>query len=134
MGYINSKQTKKYIMKMRSLSGLCIAVFLLLSSNLKSANFYVLFDETCMDRLEYKYVNLKKSQDYVVYHINVNATTKVVLEVGPEGQSPQSALPQPLLSCDNAQFDKNLVQTINSKIDQIGDVRSVIIAIEWGRV
>ena len=111
--------TKNSVMKMRYSSVLFFALAILLSSGLNGANLYVLFDEACMDRLEYKYTNAKKGKDYIVYHINVNAKQKIVLEVGPESQTYQTTPPQPLLSCGNTTFDLNLVETINRKIDQV---------------
>lgn len=89
---------------------------LLLSATANTASLYILYDQACMDRLEYVDQNTNK---YVVYHVNTSPGKKVILEVGTESATPQDFPPAQVIRCNNAVFDEKLVNAINSKIDQV---------------
>jgi LysM repeat protein len=87
--------------------------------NLMAASLYVLYDDACMDRLEYIYQNSDSDDPYVVYHIKTNPGEKIILEVGTESTTAQDFLPAQFIRCNNAVFDETLVNAINSNIDRV---------------
>jgi LysM repeat protein len=84
-----------------------------------ASSLYILYDESCMDRLEYVYENSDDGGEYIVYQVTTNPGEKIVLEVGTESTTPQDFLPAQFIKCNNAVFDSKLVNTINSNIDQV---------------
>ena len=85
----------------------------------QAASLYILYDEACMDRLEYVYKNNDEGGEYIVYQINTNPGEKIILEVGTESATPQDFLPAQFIRCNNAVFDEKLVNAINSNIDRV---------------
>lgn len=92
-------------------------------STLTAGNLYILYDGNCMDRLEYSYANNSNGNNYIVYHINVSDSEKVILDVGIESKETQNYLPAQLVQCNNAIFDYKLVNSINTQIDKVYLVR-----------
>ena len=84
-----------------------------------SASLYILYDQSCMDRLEYVSLNGEGKGDYIVYHVNTSPGVKVVLEVGAESTTPQDFSPAQIIKCNNAIFDEKLVNAINSNIERV---------------
>ena len=84
-----------------------LAIFstLLFSAVAHTASLYILYDPSCMDRLEYVALNGDNKNDYVVYHVNTSPGVKVVLEVGTESTTPQDFPPAQVIKCNNAVFD-----------------------------
>ncbi|GJM32538.1 MAG: hypothetical protein DHS20C18_15390 [Saprospiraceae bacterium] len=70
-----------------------------------------------MDKLDYNYS--QSNDDYVVYHVNVSAGEKVILEVGRESKKAESNLPTPFIGCFNGTFDLRLVDRVNKRIDEV---------------
>lgn len=100
---------------------LLLLIAAITASSLRAANLFILYDDACMDRLEYAYANSPDSEPYIVYHVNSPASPgeKIVLEVGPESQTPQDFTPAQLIRCNNTVFDEKLVNAINSNIDRV---------------
>ena len=96
-----------------------IFILLALPFTLISRDIYILFDSNCMDRLEYGYSNNDGSGSYIVYHINMSFNEKIVLEVGQESNNVQNYIPSNFRRCDNGDFDLQLVQSVNNRIDRI---------------
>lgn len=97
---------------------LSLIIFLSLNGLLSAAPLYILYDESCMDRLEYIQENTDNDEPYVVYQVNTGANEKIVFEVGTESSNPQDYKPSLVYNCDNAVFDQKLVKAINDNIDQ----------------
>lgn len=95
-----------------------LAVLFGFSSLLSAAPLYILYDESCMDRLEYVKENTDGNEPYIVYQVNTSPGEKIILEVGTESSNPQDYKPNLVYDCGNAVFDQKLVNAINNKIDQ----------------
>ncbi len=111
--------------KMKTARLLPVLLFLLLAFSAKSADLYILYDPSCMDRLEYEPQERNNNSIFVTYHINANANEKVILEIGAESERETTYLPSQFIDCRNAQFDKRLVEDINSQMDRVTMVRRV---------
>lgn len=85
---------------------------------LSAARMFILFNEDCMERLEYESVN-KNTDPFVAYQINVGDGEKVILEIGQESKNTTTKLPTPTIGCDNGAFNLPMVQKINSRIDEV---------------
>jgi len=96
-----------------------VGLFLALNLTLSAAQFYILFDASCMDRLEYNYNRPDGKGDYLVYHVNIKSGEKLVLEIGTESANEQNYLPTPNLSCNSGGFDQGLMRRINANIDEV---------------
>lgn len=84
-----------------------------------AANLYILYDDACMDRLEYASQNTDNQAPYIMYQVNATPGEKIILEVGAESQTPQDFMPAQFIRCNNAVFDEQLVNAINSNIDEV---------------
>lgn len=97
---------------------LWLFTFLLGSLSWASAErVFILFDENCMDRLEYKQVSQPGS--YIVYQVNVAPGERILLEVGQESGEYRGNLPTPVIGCSTGIFDARMVENINSGIDEV---------------
>lgn len=83
----------------------------------KAERIFVLFDDNCMDRLEYKQVSQPGS--YIVYQINVAPGERILLEVGQEGGEYRGNMPTPVIGCSTGIFDARMVENINRGIDEV---------------
>jgi len=88
-------------------------------SGVSAASLYILYDESCMDRLEYVYKNNDEGEEYIVYQVTTSPGEKIILEIGTESTTPQDFLPAQFIKCNNAVFNENMVNAINSNIDQV---------------
>ncbi len=95
------------------------AFILLLPAAVFSRNIYIVYDSNCMDRLEYGYATEDGEANYSVYHINLNYNEKIILEVGRESEKIQKYIPSNFWRCDNANFNLELIQSINQNQDDI---------------
>jgi len=102
------------------MKNICLPLIIFLSLNgwLSAAPLYILYDESCMDRLEYIQENSDEDEPYIVYQVNTGPNEKIIFEVGTESSNPQDYKPSLMYNCDNAVFDQKLVKAINDKIDQ----------------
>lgn len=107
---------KSSIMHIRK--SLWLFIFLLGTlSWVKAERIFVLFDENCMDRLEYKQVSQPGS--YIVYQVNVAPGERILLEVGQEGGEYRGNMPTPVIGCSTGIFDARMVENINSGMDEV---------------
>lgn len=79
-------------------------------------NLYILFDEKCMDKLEYHHAD---GRAYMVYRVNSGGGESVILEIGTESKNGHDALPRPFIGCYNGSFDMLLVNRINARPDEV---------------
>ncbi len=98
---------------------LTLFAFLAFNAVISAANLYILYDDTCMDRLEYAYQNADEQSPYIMYQVSTTPGVKIILEVGAESQTPQDFMPAQFIRCNNAIFDEQLVNAINSNIDEV---------------
>lgn len=85
---------------------------------LSAARMFILFNEDCMERLEYESAN-RNADPFVAYQVNVGDGEKVILEIGQESKNTTTKLPTPTIGCDNGVFNLPMVQKINSRIDEV---------------
>lgn len=92
---------------------------------LQADNLYILFEEQCMDRLEFEFQDKKRGDEYFVYQVRLNASEKVVFDIGQESTSYQNFPPAEYISCANAGalLTKTMVSNINNRIDKVFVVR-----------
>lgn len=98
------------------ISRLFLLVFLFSFSQVKAEKVYVLFNENCMDKLEYKPTTGKAP--YMVYQVKVGNGDYIVLDVGQESTAGTKELPIPFIGCYNGEFDLQLVNKINANINE----------------
>lgn len=84
-----------------------------------SANYYVLYDAACMDRLVYANIEGGATSEYLMYRVNTNAAEHIFLEIGTENQRTQEVLPTQVFTCGSTLFDSKLVESVNSGKDHI---------------
>ena len=85
---------------------------------------YIMYDPSCMDRLEYAYGFTPDDQHYVKYHIKINATEVIVLEIGLESESPtQSYLNSSTVGCSDEVLNSELADRIRNNLDRVFMVR-----------
>lgn len=82
-------------------------------------NFYILYDDVCMDWLEYVYQNVDDQFFYIMYQVSMMFGEKIILEVGVESQILQDFMLVQFICCNNVVFDEQLVNVINSNIDEV---------------
>jgi len=81
-----------------SLFSLIICVF---SAPLYAKGRYVLYEPSCIDRLEYAYPETKEGGEFVVYSLRLSAQERINMEVGTEsGVLIQNSLPSNVLTCN----------------------------------
>lgn len=86
-------------------------------AGLQAERVFVLFDQSCMDRLEYKQAGQPGS--YIVYQVNVAPGERLLLEVGQESGEYRGNLPGPRIGCSTGIFDARMVDNINNGIDEV---------------
>ncbi len=86
---------------------------------LRAERIFVLFDASCMDRIEYDQQRQDGRAGYYMYHINLRPGEKLVLETGVESDIEQNYLPPNYLTCATGGFDAALGQRINANIDEV---------------
>lgn len=109
---------------MRTLNRLFFVSILLafLVSNGYAADYYLLYDPSCMDRLEYSYEETPNNNVFTAYHLPISATEQIILQAASEKRSREMEIsPALLVDCSKGQSLKNpgLVQKINDKVHQI---------------
>lgn len=82
-------------------------------------NYYVLYNQSCMDRLLYVASTKDTATEYLVYRLNANVNEKFYLEVGKESTQVQEFLPTQIYNCGNTLFDAKLVQSVNNGTDRV---------------
>lgn len=62
---------------------------------------YVLYESSCIDRLEYAYPETREGSEFIVYSLRLNGQERIVMEAGTEqGVLIQNSLPAHLLTCN----------------------------------
>lgn len=84
----------------------------------QAARMFILFNEDCMERLEYSSPN-KSADLFVAYQINVGDGEKVILEIGQESKNTTTKIPTPTIGCNDGIFNLSMVQKINSRMDEV---------------
>ena len=110
--------SKKYSIMRLSL----LLLGLLVVGQTSAKNYFLLYDNTCMDRLEYSYEETRPGNEFVMYAIEVGNGEKIMLEVGLESRAPLRTLnDNVLLNCDGASniLQADLAEKVNNKIDKI---------------
>ncbi len=74
---------------------------------------YILFEPTCMDRLEYQ--QNTASTKYITYQIHTSSGI-IALEVGVENNKDYTVIPKGAVGCGNGLFDEKLVKSINNNL------------------
>jgi len=93
---------------------------------LQSANVYIVFNDNCMDRLEYAYGFTPQGQEYVKYNVQISPTEALIFEVGPENNAPkQNYLSGTPLDCGDPRINKELVYSQRGNTDEVFIVRQV---------
>lgn len=100
-------------------TSLLFGLLLALSISLSAAQVFVLFDPSCMDRLEFDMNRPAGKGDYLVYHVNIRSGEKLILDIGEESSREQNYLPEPYLSCNTGGFDQSLMRRINANVDEV---------------
>lgn len=103
------------------ISWLISFVFLLVAFVLPGKNYYLVYDNNCMDRLEYSYEETRPGNEFIVYAVTLSSGEKILLEVGLESRAPIKTLDtQVLTNCEEARqvFNASLATKINNNIDQ----------------
>ena len=99
---------------------LIICVF---SAPLFAKGRYVLYEPSCIDRLEYAYPETKEGSEFVVYSLRLNAQERLALEVGsPGGILIQNNLPSQTLTCHaNSVLDYTpaFLDSVNNKTAEL---------------
>ena len=103
------------------ISGLVALSLILSVSILPGKNYYLVYNNDCMDRLEYSYEETQAGNEFIVYKVTLSTGEKILMEVGLESRAPLKTLDtQVLVSCEEARqiFDGSLTTKINNNIDQ----------------
>lgn len=110
--------TKVNSMNGRTILTICFFFTLYIHQAL-GANYYVLYNPSCMDRLLYAAATKDTTTEYLVYRLNANVNEKFYLEIGRESQQLQEFLPTQIYNCGNTLFDAKLVQSVNNGTDRV---------------
>ncbi len=98
------------------LTGICLC-------NVTFANtIYLEYDQSCMDRYEYRYRGVEFGASHIVYHVRQNNNEKVVLEVGIESKIDYEHRPRNIKSCKGVSLNERMVRDINN-----GDIQLFIV-------
>jgi LysM repeat protein len=111
---------KNYVMKFSFNTALLIILGLIAPLLVPARDYYIIYEKSCMDRLEYGYGFTPQDQNYVKYHIRINPTEILVLEVGTEDDAPtQSYLSSSTVSCGNEILNRSLLDKVRGGQDQV---------------
>ena len=108
--------SKLIIMKAKFLSFFVFLIIFSFSVQSNAEKLFILFDENCMDKLEYKQAN---NSAYMSFRVNTGGGESIFLEVGTESKNGKSTLPRPFIGCYNGSFDMHLVNRINTRPDEV---------------
>ncbi len=92
-------------------------VLFLLPLTAQSQEVYILFDPSCMQRLEYTYGAASSNRNYVQYRIQLNNQSWLILDVGNDRTAPiQSTLPNGVLSCNSTELNPDMYQQVKNNV------------------
>ena len=97
---------------------LFIPLFVLISCfTLEAADFYLMYDPNCMNRLTYR---SQVGSEIVKYSLQLNDNEQVMLEVGPEDPGNiQSFLPRQAFRCGNSFISQNLTNILQNEMNNV---------------
>ena len=110
----------KLTMKALKLFTLLIGLFLSFVSF--GNTIYLEYNQSCMDRYEYKYKGVEFGSSHIVYHLRQNNNEKVVLEVGIESKINYEVKPKNVKSCRDVSLNERMVRDVNN-----GDIQLFIV-------
>lgn len=95
-----------------------IPLFVLISCfTLEAADFYLMFDPNCMNRMTYR---TQAGSELTKYSLQLNDNEQVMLEVGSEDQaSVQSFLPRQAFRCGNSFISQNLTSILQNSSNNV---------------
>jgi len=91
----------------------CLVISL---STVHAADYYFLFDPSCMDLLEYRYQETSAGSEFLAYGLSVSDSERLILQTGSRANVREISLADPLIiGCQNGQSIKNgnLAKKIN---------------------
>ena len=83
---------------------------------------YLEYDQSCMDRYEYRYKGVEFGASHIVYHLRQNNNEKVVLEVGIESKIDYEVKPKNVKTCRDVSLNERMVRDVNN-----GDIQLFIV-------
>jgi len=89
---------------------------------MQAADYYMLYNPQCIDRMVYAYEDVPNSKDFVAYSFFVSATEQIILQVGSEANTQEMTLdPALLIDCDKGQAIKNssMAEKVNTNVHQV---------------
>lgn len=97
---------------------LFIPLFVLISCfTLEAADFYLMYDPNCMNRLTYR---SQVGSEIVKYSLQINDNEQVMLEAGAEDPGNiQSFLPRQAFRCGNSFINENLTNILQNKMNNV---------------
>ena len=103
-----------------SLFSLIVCLF---SAPLYAKGRYVLYEPSCIDRLEYAYPETREGGEFVVYSLRLNAQERIHMEVGTEsGVLIQNSLPSHVLTCNAnnvLEYTPAFLDSVNNKTTEL---------------
>jgi LysM repeat protein len=101
-----------------------LTLFFCLHLAMSRADTYILFDPSCMDRLEFAYDFTPPGSEYVKYQIKISPTEYVIMEVPSENSSPkQSLLPGQAIGCGDQKISRQMADNIFNNREKVFMVR-----------
>ncbi len=107
-------------MKASKIFSLLIGIFLFQVSY--GNTVYLEYDQSCMDRYEYRYKGVEFGASHIVYHLRQNNNEKVVLEVGIESKIDYESRPNNIKTCRDVSLNERMVRDVNN-----GDIQLFIV-------
>ncbi len=77
-------------------------------------DIYVRYDEGCVEKLEYRFVEQNSGVAYTAYKLNKNAVENVYFETGVESPDVRKSAPSKMLSCSDIKLGRADVLDINA--------------------
>ena len=108
-------------MKLSKIFTLIISVFM--ASSAIANTVYIQYNQSCMERFEYRLNQDYSSNPYVAYRFKLNDQETIIFEVGQETASGSKYFPGDTKSCGELSLSEDLVQDINN-----GDAQFYIVS------
>jgi LysM repeat protein len=97
---------------MRKLSLLLVAIFISVCAF--SQHLFIRYDEGCMDRYEYRFVEKSNSIAYSAYRTHNAAGDQIFFETGLESPTIRKKVTDKMVDCRNINFDQSTIAEVNS--------------------
>lgn len=106
--------------------------------SLLGADTYVLYDPSCMDRLEYGYGFTSTGQEYLKYSIRLASRETLILEVGSkEDARVRNFTEGKLIDCSDSELSRDLLNKVRERegkvfvVEQLGSNRYQVAEVEF---